>query len=601
VNTQFLLLMSAAACAIAAVSVPLCRRTAERSGLVAHPADDRWHRRAVPKLGGAAVLFGFLGSLPIGGAAAYVWPIAMLALLMFAVGLADDVRAMPPATKLILQTLASAAFIYFTPIVQITGVPVVDTLLALFWIVGLTNAFNLLDNMDGLAAGTAALAALALVLLLQSSGAPQATALTGAAAAFAGAMVGFLFYNFPPASIFMGDSGSHMLGGVLAGTTLLATAHVDTGVHVSVVPVLLLLIPIVDTTFVTIARGMAGRSAFMGGRDHLSHRLVALGVSERRAVVLLYGLAATGGAVALGLTRGGESWAAPVAVLYLVVLAGVSLYLGQIEVTYTDDRPLARDVAYMRRAYEAAMDLVLIAVAYYLAFAIRFQNGEFQHFLPYFVKSLPVVMVCQIAALWAVGKYRRLEYALSATEVMTILRGIVVGVGLSILAVVFLYRLEGFSRAVFGFNVVTLSFLLVGARVAISLADEYLRTRNSRGRNVLIYGAGRGGRLLARELLQNPDLELVPVGFLDDDPEKQRLRVEGIRVVGRMTDLPRIAAALDAGEVAIGIRDLTTDRFLEIATICHEHGLQLRRMRFSLEDVRVVPDRSVLRFPTGHG
>jgi UDP-GlcNAc:undecaprenyl-phosphate GlcNAc-1-phosphate transferase len=332
VTTPSLLLISAAACAIAAASVPLCRRTAERSGLVAHPADDRWHRRAVPKLGGAAMLFGFLGSLPLGGAATYVWPIAMLALLMFAVGLADDLRAMTPATKLILQTLASAAFVYFTPAVHIIGVPVGDTLIALFWIVGLTNAFNLLDNMDGLAAGTAALAALTLVLLLHANGTAPAAALAGAAAAFAGAMVGYLIYNFPPASIFMGDSGSHMLGGVLAGTTLLALAHVNTSaVHVSVVPVILLLIPIVDTTFVTVARGLAGRSAFLGGRDHLSHRLVALGVGERRAVLLLYGLAAAGGTVALALTRGDLAWATPVAVLYVLILAGVSLYLGQIE------------------------------------------------------------------------------------------------------------------------------------------------------------------------------------------------------------------------------------------------------------------------------
>jgi UDP-GlcNAc:undecaprenyl-phosphate GlcNAc-1-phosphate transferase len=598
VHTQFLFVISLVACAVAAASVPLCRRTAERSGLVAYPADDRWHRRAVPKLGGAAMLFGFLGSLPIGGEPAHVWPIAMLALLMFAVGLADDLRSMPPATKLILQTLVAAAFIYFTPAVRITGVPVGDTLIALFWIVGLTNAFNLLDNMDGLAAGTAGLAALALVLLLQPNGSGPAAALAGASAAFAGAMVGYLIYNFPPASIFMGDSGSHMMGGVLAGTTLLALAHINSSVvHVSLVPVILLLIPIVDTTFVTVARGLAGRSAFLGGRDHLSHRLVALGMGERGAVLLLYGLAAAGGAVALALTSGDQAWGPAVAVLYVLVLAGVTLYLGQIEVSYADDRPLAREIVYGRLACEAALDLLLIAGAYYLAFTLRFHNGEFQHFLPYFVKSLPIVMVCQIAGLWAVGKYRRLEQALSAVEVLTILRGILLGVGLSILAVLFLYRFEGFSRTVFGFDVLMLAILLVGARVAISLADEYLRARTSRGRNVLIYGAGRGGRLLARELLQNPDLELVPVGFLDDDPAKQRLRVEGIRVLGRMSDLPRIATALDVSEVAIGIRDLTSERFLEIAALCDTNGLHLRRMRFSLEDVRVTPDRAVLRFP----
>jgi FlaA1/EpsC-like NDP-sugar epimerase len=170
------------------------------------------------------------------------------------------------------------------------------------------------------------------------------------------------------------------------------------------------------------------------------------------------------------------------------------------------------------------------------------------------------------------------------------------GVGLSILAVLFLYRFEGFSRTVFGFDVLMLAMLLVGARVAISLADEYLRQHTSRGRKVLIYGAGRGGRLLARELLQNPDLKLMPVGFLDDDTAKQRLRIDGLRVLGRLSDLPRIAALLvkkSRSEFATYLPNSPTG--------CRAlRGIQDRvaDLRFSLRTAR-RRDRSVLQFPAG--
>jgi UDP-GlcNAc:undecaprenyl-phosphate GlcNAc-1-phosphate transferase len=587
---------------LTAATVPLCRRLAPVLGVIAHPVDDRWNRRAVPKLGGLAMLAGVAVTLVAAGWTGPTSLVVLMGALMFAVGLADDMRPIAPATKLVLQTLVAALFIYFTPGVSITGIPVLDIVVALLWIVGLTNAFNLLDNIDGLAAGTAAIAAASLIILLQLTGNPALGAVVLTAAALAGAASGFLLYNFQPASIFMGDAGSHLLGSVIAGATLLASADLNgRAIPVGAVPVMLLLIPIVDTTFVTLTRGLAGRSAFLGGRDHLSHRLVALGIPERRAVLVLYALAASGGAVAVGLTQLDASWSVTLALLYVVAIVSFGVYLAHIEVQHPEQPvapPLASDVAYGSRAYEAVIDLCFIAIAYYFAFSVRFHDADFAHFLPYFIKSLPIVLACQIVGLWSVGKYRSMWYSLNAAEVFTILRGIVVGVSLSIISVLFLYRFEGFSRIVFAFDVLFLACLLAGWRMVVSLADDFLRQSRLRGRQrVLIYGAGASGRLVARELMQNAQHDLAPVGFIDDDPEKRRMRIEGLRVLGSASDLPGLIPTHQITEVIIGVHALSPDRFDDLTQLCGAYGLHLRRMRFALEDVKHHEERGVLRFP----
>src|SRR4029077_15375024 len=157
----------------------------------------------------------------------------------------------------------------------------------IFWLVGITNALNLLDNIDGLAGGVAAIGALFLTYLCHAAHQPAHAALC---APFAGAVCGFLVFNFNPASIFMGDCGSLFLGFFLAGSALInpAAGRSRTFLPVLAVPVLILFIPIFDTLFVMVQRKLAGRPVSLGGRDHTSHRLVALGLSERHAVLLLY-------------------------------------------------------------------------------------------------------------------------------------------------------------------------------------------------------------------------------------------------------------------------------------------------------------------------
>jgi UDP-GlcNAc:undecaprenyl-phosphate GlcNAc-1-phosphate transferase len=599
-----LLLVVAGTFVLTLLCVPIVSRAARSLGLLAFPSYDRWHSEAVPKVGGVAMF------LPLAVLAAIMpraelLPMGVAVTLMFAMGLVDDLWRIRPATKLVVQMLVAVVFLLLSPPVQITGLPILDVGLAFFWIVGITNAMNLLDNIDGLAAGVAGIAGGFFLLVLAWGPAATSEPVALAMAALIGVATGFLVYNFHPASIFMGDSGSHLLGSFLACATLVATSARGAELaSVGAIPVVLLLIPIFDTAFVTVSRGLAGRSAFLGGKDHTSHRLVALGIGERKAVLVLYGLTGIGGALALGLVGlpTGVAWG--LVGVYVVSLGVIGVYLGHIEVSRTSESapppPLPSEITNTHRGYEIALDALLLGLAYYFAFAIRFREPLFSYFLPTFTQSLPLVVGLQLLTLWTTGKYRQVWRDFGLSEIVALCRGAVLGVGASVIALLYMSRFIGYSRWVFILDAVLAPLLLVGARALLGGVDRYLRVRRTRGRLALIYGAGRNGALAVRELLQNTAHRLAPAGFLDDDPRKRKATVDGLPVLGALDDLERLLDAEPRRIVAvvIAITDLSTDRFDRVCGACAERGVAVRRMRVDLEEVHHrVGDQRVVGFP----
>jgi UDP-GlcNAc:undecaprenyl-phosphate GlcNAc-1-phosphate transferase len=599
--------MLVAGLAAALVLVPLARRVSVRAGMVAHPQPDRWHQRTVGTLGGVGIAVSFALVLPLTGALADFSPLLLTTGLIFCLGLYDDVYPIRATTKLVGQVLVVSLLLYLLPPIAITSHVVADHVIAFFWVLGLTNAFNLLDNIDGLAAGIATIGATFLTLVLLSAGAPEVTPLALMLAAFVGVVAGFLLYNFQPASIFMGDSGSHLIGFFVSASVLVAVPHLPGSALVPAVagPVVTLLIPIFDTAFVSVTRGLAGRSVFSGGRDHTSHRLVALGITERNAVLVLYALAILGGLIGSSVYLSASRYTWGLVVLYGTTLAGLGLYLGHSDASHpapesTGARLLPSELTSRYRAYEVGLDMVLVAVAYYLAFGIRFADPDFTHFLPYFAQSLPLVIGLQIAGLWLAGKYRQVWHSFGSAEAIALLQGIAIGGATSVFAVLYLYRFQGFSRAVFLIHALLLTALLLGSRAGLAAVDDFLRRRRAGGRRALIIGAGRAGALAVRELLQNPDQGLVPGGFLDDDPAKHRQRVDGYRVLGPLADLPTHLdnAELSIAVVVIAVRDLPAAQLDAIWSACDQRGIPVSRMRFTLEDTD-WRDRTegVVRFP----
>jgi UDP-GlcNAc:undecaprenyl-phosphate GlcNAc-1-phosphate transferase len=584
--------------------VPLVSRGARALGLYAFPSYDRWHRQAVPKVGGVAMIVPLLVVIGLTGFDPALRPLTVAVALMFLLGLVDDLRHIGPRTKLVGQMLVAATFLMLSPPIRIFGHPIADMVVAFGWIVLITNAMNLLDNIDGLAAGVSGIAGTSflLVLYLGSGGASGPIAL--AVAAFVGVAAGFLVYNFHPASIFMGDGGSHLLGSFLACATLVATSGRGAELAtVAAIPVVLLLIPIFDTAFVAVSRGLAGRSAFLGGRDHTSHRLVALGIGERAAVLMLYGLTCAGGAVALGLLALPPGFAWGLVAIYVAALGVIGVYLGHIEVAKNPVAapPLPSELASRHRVYEVALDALLLGAAYYFAFAVRFREPLFHEFLPAFSRSLPLVVGLQLLALWISGKYRQVWASVGPTEILTLVRGVALGVGASVIALLYISRFIGYSRWVFVLDAVLAPVLLIGARVVLNGIDQYVRVRRTKGALALIYGAGRGGALAARELLQNHAVGLTPLGFLDDDPHKRRQAIDGLAVLGSLGDLERL---LDEhphriAAVVVAITDLPAGKFDHVCSACARRGVTVRRVRFALEEVRqrTGPGQRVIGFP----
>ena len=313
-----------------------------------------------------------------------MWVVLGASSFLFAVGLADDLFHAKPYQKLIGQVMGAAFVVYYGLTLPWTGSSAVNMVITIFWLIGITNAINLLDNMDGLAAGIAAISSIFLATNFLTASPPQLTAAL-MLAVFAAALIGFLVYNSNPASIFMGDCGSMFIGFFLASTSLMNGAAMGgrsrSFLPVLAVPILILFIPIFDTTLVTVLRKLSGRAASQGGRDHASHRLVALGMSERRAVWMLYGFAALSGFLAM-IAREMKidvSIAAIIGFTILltllgVYLAGVKVYAEE-EVKAARDKPLFAfliDLSYKRRIFEVLLDLVLIVLAYYGAYVLRF-------------------------------------------------------------------------------------------------------------------------------------------------------------------------------------------------------------------------------------
>jgi UDP-GlcNAc:undecaprenyl-phosphate GlcNAc-1-phosphate transferase len=588
------LLAIAASFVLALALTPLVAAMARRLGVVAKPKIDRWHKKPTAMLGGVAIWLAVLiPNLIFVPETTYEWVILRASTFLFFVGLVDDLMHLKPYQKLIGQVLGAAYVVYYGLSLPWTGSVVINMALAIFWLIAITNAINLLDNMDGLASGIAIVAAGFLALSFVNTG-QYIDALI--LLSFAAALLGFLVYNSNPASIFMGDCGSMFVGFFLASSALVNVSggRSRSFLPVLVVPILVLFIPIFDTTLVTILRKLSGRAASQGGRDHTSHRLVALGMSERHAVWMLYGFAALSGLLAVVVQRVklDVSLAAIAAFTILLTLLGV--YLSGVKVYDETEAEQALkgkalyaflvDVSYKRRIFEVLLDLVLIILAYWGSYAIKF--GPFSDSVQWklFIRTIPVLLFMKMSAFLVMGVYRGMWRYTSIDDLIVFAKAVILGSIASVITILFTFRFEGFSRAVFVIDGVLMIFFLAGSRMAFRLFRQVLPAAGNRnGRRVLIYGAGDGGELLLRELLNNRELQLSPVGFVDDDPGKSGKLIHGLRVFGGNGDLGSICAQHQVDEVVISSLKMSDEKINEVVRSCTERKIVVKRMRITIE------------------
>lgn len=315
------LLMAASALILAISGTPVMRLVALRFGVVDQPAARKIHANPVPLLGGAAIYIAFIIVLFVFGDRRYIHEVVGIfigATLVSLMGVVDDRWGLGSYFKLGGQLVAACILIYSGVQVSIFG-GWLDILVTIAWVVGITNAMNLLDNMDGLSGGIAMIAAVFFTLLAALSNQYMVGAL---AAALAGACAGFLVYNWNPAHIFMGDTGSLFLGFLLAAVGIKLRFPSNSDTITWMIPVLVLALPVFDTTLVFISRLRRGKNPLTTpGKDHISHRLAFLTGSRREAVLLCYLIAGAAGVASLFITR--ATWVEATVVGVAVLLAAI--------------------------------------------------------------------------------------------------------------------------------------------------------------------------------------------------------------------------------------------------------------------------------------
>ena len=300
---------------IALLATPIVKKIAFKIGAVDTPKDDRrMHKKPMALMGGLAIFLGFIITiLFFVGINKTIIGLLLSTTLIVIVGIVDDIKPLDAKIKFVFQIIAAIMIVIsgikikavtnpFSPD-GITSLEMygISTFITIIWIVGVTNAINFIDGLDGLAAGVSSIAAVFLIFIAFINGRTTEVILT---CALAGATLGFLPYNFNPAKIFMGDTGSTFLGFTLATISIQGSMKQYAAIAV-LVPIIVLGIPIFDTAFAILRRIFSGKAPWEADRGHLHHRLIDAGYSQRQTVLLLYTLSTLLGVVALSITNSG--------------------------------------------------------------------------------------------------------------------------------------------------------------------------------------------------------------------------------------------------------------------------------------------------------
>ncbi len=610
--------------ALSFLITPLVRFLAIRLGAIDYPGGRKTHLKPTARLGGFAIFISFHLVFLVASQFEFFyfppgflqeinfWWILAASAIVLSLGAIDDFRRMPPSIKFLFEIIAGlivalagyrieAVDLSFVTIhLGILSVPV-----TVFWVVAITNAINLLDGLDGLAAGTSLIVCLAMFgvsLLNQNIGIALISII------LAGSIVGFLKYNFHPASIFLGDSGAYFLGFELAVLSLQGGLKGTTTIAI-LIPIIALGLPILDTALSMFRRLLKslhimevdskknvvkffyldGWSMFKADREHVHHRLMEIGFTQRKAVLFLYAVSLILGGLALS-----SAYFKNINYALLLTAIAVASYIGLSKLGYKEIQLLSNGVllplfdtpVVNRTILRTFVDMAIISISYYLAFWLRFEGSFGATVKSYFLSTLPLVLMSKISAFYFTGLYKG---AWRYTNVYDLIRMIKAVIFACITSALLLWIIPGFgilSRAVLIIDFNLLIFLVVGARGSFRVLEHFHATMNhNEGRNVLIYGVGKGGVNALKEFLDNPLLDLKPVGFIDDDLRNQGKQVNGYPVLGTLDSVEKILENKSVSEVIVTSERIPKEKIDHLSMICSSRQISLRRFQIRLEDI----------------
>jgi UDP-GlcNAc:undecaprenyl-phosphate/decaprenyl-phosphate GlcNAc-1-phosphate transferase len=587
---------------------PLTRRLAFAVGAIDHPAPRKVHSAPIPRLGGLAVAAAVavvLGAVavfgsPVAGSIAeetsFAFALALSVLPVFAISLFDDIRPLRPLVKLLVHvagaTLAVWLGIRLPDAVHLFGTSIEVGVLAIpisiLWIVGVTNAFNLVDGLDGLSAG------LALISALSLAGVAAFVGLWGLASAsfvLAGALIGFLPYNIYPAKVFLGDAGANTIGFCLACLALKSGSVMTAGMAV-LLPIVVMGLPVAEGMISMLRRSLrrladADRGIFEADRQHIHHRLLDLGLDHRRAVLTLYGigvvLAACGFASMFVTNRGA-------AILLFTML--IAAFIGVKRLGYDEFALLRRGVvlkAFDAPVLKAALftvfvDLAMVGVAVYTALGLKYDDWSLESRMPLAQYCLTVLPPVTLLVFWAMHLYRRSWRHAGLEDLLQSSWAVVVATSIGWVAATLILS-QAPPISLFVIYAVLLMTMVNGARASYHMLFYLSAKASTEGEPVLIYSAGRSGAMALRELISNGKLELRPVGFLDDDPKKVGHHVGSYPIHGGVEALEALLEEGTVRGILVASNKVRPERVLAAKRLADKHGVWIRTFRIELRPI----------------
>jgi UDP-GlcNAc:undecaprenyl-phosphate/decaprenyl-phosphate GlcNAc-1-phosphate transferase len=602
---------------------PWVRSAARRLGAIDPPDERKVHGTPTPRLGGLAIFISFhLGLLLSYSSDFFSFPqnflnrihfgwLFVASFLAFGVGLMDDIRKIRPSVKFSFQVIAGLIVAITSYRIESISWPLGTIQLGIFsipitvlWIVGITNAINLLDGLDGLAAGTSLIVCFTMFGISLHD---QNIGIALLSLLLVGSISGYLKYNFHPASIFLGDSGSYFLGFILSILSL-SSGLKGTTTFAILIPIMTLGLPIMDTFLSMLRRVlkslhiftidnqknilrffyMNGKSIVTADRDHIHHRLLKLGLTHRNAVFFLYGVT-----LLLGTATFSSVYLRDVNQALIVAAVAVVSYIGIKKLGYTEIQllqngtllPFFSSPLVSGRTAKLMIDMVSISLSYYVAFLLRFEGAIPPPVRKYYLSTIPLILIVRVVSFYLLGIYEGPWRYIGVADFLKILRASVLG---CLAAALILWTIPFFG--VFSWSVLFIDFnllfiLMIGTRGSFRILEHLYLAHENGAKRVLIYGLGRSSMDVLQEFIRNPTLHLNPIGFIDDTYRNLRKRINGYPVLGSLDSLESILDKNSITEIIVPCTGISEEKLDRLFRICTAHHIPLRRYQTGFEEI----------------
>jgi len=603
VNRAIDLILPVLTASVAAFGLsPLVARLAILLGAVDMPGPRKIHDRPVPRLGGLAVIAACAVGLYVAGIRPFgdlltrelAFGLAVGLVPIFAISLVDDIRGVRAGYKFTAHAIGAVIAVglgvslgeqvhFFGATIYLGWLRIP---LSIFWIMGITNAFNIIDGLDGLSAGLALISAVAMAAVFVLVG---QTTTGGAVLILAGALVGFLPYNMYPARLFLGDTGATAIGFCLAGFALKGGSTLSAG-FAALVPVFTMGLPIADT-LISMLRRMIGRlenstgGLFTADKNHIHHRVLALGIDHRKAVFILYGTGFVLAAAAfLSVFMRAREAALVVAAL---VVAG---FIGLGRLGYDEFAVIRRGM--FLKMYEAPVlrrglfvgfiDLAMVVVAVYLAVGLKTDDWMLVQQRRQTFAMAGLLAPLAAVTFWRFGLYKGSWKLATVDDYVTACLAAMTTAAIGLFVYSFSPVGDHYLTTFLIYGLISVA-MVCGSRASYRIFFSHHQRANLDGRPALIFGADASGARAVDELFNYPASGLKPVGFIDDDPTKNGRTVVGLPVLGGLAQLAGIVERVGAKVIVLASDAIPLDKVRRTLEFCGRADVRVYRMNLKFE------------------